>query len=450
MSILSYPDREIRSTDSIESVSKTMGLHQDSLLIMKNGFVKPVKYFEVGESIVNSKGFTSKIRSITNSGYSTQSMIKIHVRGMNIDPLHVSKNLECLVVRSEKCKYISQARSCQADCKHPSNVIGACKSGDAPYHAYKGVWVKASELEIGDYMIYTPPKFKSVSGCIYIADFLEGDWFSVSDDKVWYQKNKTGKTNRGGVCKYCVENEILIDDDFAYIAGLFVAEGSTPLREDRGTIYFSFSEKEYDYAHAISRIFVKKFGVNVSKIRHMHPDKAIRVEIYSKPLAIAFSKLFGRGARNKEIPECILNADHNVLKSFLKGLFHGDGCERFSTFSTSSRNLLEQVRSALAALGYIMSIYYSKKMPSLLKIGTGKKNLAISGIAYYGQLPSGVFSEIYSDISQSWADKALRHMGLYGLAIKKIERVEASDNLFMVAISDGLGVMTPSGVIQTG
>jgi hypothetical protein len=449
MSILSYPDRWGRSQESIESESKIMGLHQESLLITANGFVKPVKSFEVGDSIVNSEGFISKIQSLTDSGNSTQSMVKVHVRGMNIEPLHVSTNVECMVVRTKKCKYTSQVRICQADCKHPSNVIGACKSGDAPYHAYKTVWIKASELAIYDYIIYTPPKFKSVSGSIHIADFLEVDWFSVCEDNVWYQKNKNGKTVRGGVCKYFVKNEILIDDDFAYIAGLFVAEGSTPIRENRGTIYFSFSDKEYDFAQSVIRILYEKFGVKASKVRHMHPDKAIRVEIYSKPLAITFANLFGKGARNKKIPECIFNAEASVLKSFLRGLFHGDGCERFSTFATSSRNLLEQVRCVLAGLGYIMSVYYSKKIPTLVKIGTGKKNFAISGVAYYGQLPRGVFSEIYSGMSQSWADKVLRHGGLYGLAIKKVEQVHVADALYQFTLSSSDGVMTPSGVVRS-
>jgi len=422
-------------------------LHPESLVIQADGTVKQIQHIVVGDKVINKNGEIVDVVATANKA-NTKNMKRIHVRGMNIEPLEVTEDHLCLVIESKKCKYKSQQLSiCDETCKHPTNKIGACKDGDAPYHQYAAIWKSAGEIRPGDYLVYVSPKHEITVNSISLVDYLEGEWFSLQDDYVWYQKNKTGHTKRGKNCQYGIKNTIVVDDEFAYLAGLFVAEGSTPIKSNGGTIYFTFNICEKDYAESVIRIMRNKFGVDVSRVRDMSPDKAMRVEIYSKPLAIVFASLFGRGARNKVIPECIIKSGESVRKAFLKGLFHGDGSESVSSFCTSSRNLIEQTRMMCASLGFVMSTYYSTKTPRVTQIAKNK-NPTVTGISYYGQLPKAAFANIYSGTNGKWHDKVLRHGGLYGLAVKKVDTFSYDGDVYDIQVSEGESFLTPSGIVH--
>ncbi len=66
-------------------------------------------------------------------------------------------------------------------------------------------------------------------------------------------------------------------------------------------------------------------------------------------------------SHKKKIPTAIMHADNAILKSFLDGLYAGDGSTRQMLFSTSSATLANQLAVILARLGYSSKRIYDKR-----------------------------------------------------------------------------------------
>ena len=76
----------------------------------------------------------------------------------------------------------------------------------------------------------------------------------------------------------------------------------------------------------------------------------------------------GTGAANAEIPSEILEADAEILRRFMSGLFEADGsASRKVEFYTASERLSEQVQTALLSLGHV----FHREMKTADELGDG-------------------------------------------------------------------------------
>ena len=420
-------------------------LHPETPVVLADGTVKPVYEVVVGDKVINQDGEVVDVIAIASKP-NTRPMRRIRVRGQTIDDLLVTEDHLCLVVEAKKCKYPSQERVCAGDCPHLSNIRGACAQGDAPYHHYKPIWKQAGDIAAGDYLLYTTPRYSDRPSTVKVSDYLSGEWFSVADGFVWYQKNKNGHTVRGGTCQYRVRDEVPVDEDFAYLAGLFIAEGSSPSDADSGTVYFTFHVSEAELIDACRHLTEKLFGVKCSGVRRQSmSNNSVRVEFYSKPLAYFFSSVFGKGARNKRIPYFLMTAPRKVQLALLKGLFQGDGCASQCTYGTTSRTLMEQVRMLCYVNGLSMAIQYGNRT---------EKHATILGytvkvrVSYYGRVPRGAFALIETGVEEQWYDKVLRFGTMLGFAVTKAETFAYEGPVYDLQVSSGESFLTPSGIVH--
>ena len=114
---------------------------------------------------------------------------------------------------------------------------------------------------------------------------------------------------------------IEMSEDFLFLAGVYLAEGSTTGR----VLRFSLHSKEKELADRIVRSLDSIFKV---KARSFVPNKrpnSLEITCCNKLLTILFSTWFGQGCQNKHIPDELFYLPNDKLRYVVDGYFTGDG-----------------------------------------------------------------------------------------------------------------------------
>ena len=149
--------------------------------------------------------------------------------------------------------------------------------------------------------------------------------------------------------KRLVPNGIVVDEELAWLLGLFTAEGTL---EDNDLVWHLGADEEH-LAHRVRKIVQDKFGLEA----HIYKDgnNGLRVVLRSALLRQLMAGTgLDRTSEERRIPEVILNSPQSVQLSFLKGLFDGDGhVDKWGSvvFATSSSILAKQLSLLLLSLG---------------------------------------------------------------------------------------------------
>ena len=141
-------------------------------------------------------------------------------------------------------------------------------------------------------------------------------------------------------------NEI-VSHPFVELAGWYLSEGSVELSKRRGRLRFDLHAREEDDGERIVALIGmcaypkhNNRGNNV-KVSHKVEGNKRSVRFGDKNLATYLVSNFGKGAKDKFIPDKILWGDLEQAKLLLKGLIRGDGHrgENGISYSTISRDL---------------------------------------------------------------------------------------------------------------
>lgn len=147
-----------------------------------------------------------------------------------------------------------------------------------------------------------------------------------------------------------------INEDTAWMLGLYCAEGC--YLEDSG-VKFTLNYKEPELAERLYKLF-DSLGIHYN-VRE-RPNEGTRCVVISKmQFCRKVDKEIGHGSTNKKIPPTILyNEDEDILLSFLKGYYAGDGYvnyeRRTMSVTTVSRTLSQQLQTAWTRLGHFSKI----------------------------------------------------------------------------------------------
>ena len=189
-------------------------------------------------------------------------------------------------------------------------------------------WVRADEINQGDYVYF--PKYKEVS----------------KQQFVWIG-----------------DRRIRIDAKLASVLGWYVAEGSGSDSEER-SVGFSLGNKDEEEIETLRNDLRELFGARTSVYGNRKGTlrKIVITSSETNHLLPTLKLWCGRDAESKKIPDFILNADTEVLRSFMVSYFKGDGyapfktgkTDRWSDFiddTTSSQTLAYQLVLAFSKLG---------------------------------------------------------------------------------------------------
>lgn len=124
-----------------------------------------------------------------------------------------------------------------------------------------------------------------------------------------------------------IPQEVPLDENVAWLLGLFCAEGHVKESRDRPNshrLILSFALTERDLAEHAARLLAETFGVRPQLVLRR---TTITVEIGKASLAVLFRALCGTGAAAKRVPAEIFLAPEAIVRAFLEGYLVGDGAE---------------------------------------------------------------------------------------------------------------------------
>ncbi|MDG6989477.1 MAG: TraM recognition domain-containing protein [Nitrososphaerota archaeon] len=154
-----------------------------------------------------------------------------------------------------------------------------------------------------------------------------------------------------------------IDEEFARLLGYYTAEGSATMRthppKQSYSLVFHFGPGDEIIIKDTVSILRKRFGAKVV-VENEKGSKGVRVRTSNKMACQIISKLVGRGASNKVVPEAILNSPLAVRDAFYEAWVKGD-CN-----TTISRDLANGVSYMLLMEGCIDTIFQRKLSKSMI------------------------------------------------------------------------------------
>lgn len=217
-------------------------------------------------------------------------------------------------------------------------------------------WKEAKNLNLTDKLHITPQRNRSQYLYFDMLDFLP-DAETNNDQIRAKNSNKWSK------------RFITFDEDFAFILGAYLAEGSG----DSNSVRFNLCKNEHDFILKLQEKIQKVFGVDCNLPEIPSKPTVQIVSCCSKVVATLIGSLCPGNTYNKEAPKEIHNTSDEIKKAFLLGWFEGNGCcngrknckwgIHFKLCGvTVSLPLLQGMSRLLSSLGLLHSI--TSKEPS--------------------------------------------------------------------------------------
>lgn len=196
-------------------------------------------------------------------------------------------------------------------------------------------WVKSSEIKEGDYI--------AIKGYVMpenIGEKVSTKPFNEMQDLV---QSKQYQFRRMDVPEY-------IDEDLAYMIGLWVAEGSYV--EHAGTSSSYYVEIANPEQPIIDFLLNNKWGLN---FRNRASSGKLWANICTSKALLMFIRDFlglkSKKSVYKRLPEKLIRAEKKIIRAMLQGLFDGDGSsdlvEPMIQLSNTSYELLQQTQTLL-------------------------------------------------------------------------------------------------------
>lgn len=191
------------------------------------------------------------------------------------------------------------------------------------------------------------------------GDLKPGDLISIQYDQNEFVGNDSiddiELKKRG---KWVQPNEI--NEELAYILGLFIAEGSWSYGK---LVIYNIDQDVIDY------LVNNNLGLNF-----IHEPKYQRISLCNVRFiefleAIGFDK--DLCARKKSIPDRLLRCSKKIMTNLLKGMFDGDGHSSRHNgivgYTSSSKFLINQLRMILLNFGMLSKLNYDNRTESYFK-----------------------------------------------------------------------------------
>jgi len=179
-------------------------------------------------------------------------------------------------------------------------------------------WVSIKDIHVGDYVCLptikesTPVKYYEL-----ISDMKDINRnYRVYGNNIMTRKDSRYKT---------IPSKILMNEEFARFLGLYFSEGSF----SGGCIKFSFHKKEEAYISFVREYIKNTFGYET---KVSTKNNCSIVSCYCNSLGEWLKRIFGREASKKDVPHFVFMQSYDFIKSFIKGVFEGDGSKNANEY----------------------------------------------------------------------------------------------------------------------
>ena len=208
-------------------------------------------------------------------------------------------------------------------------------------------WRNIKNISVGDFV--ATPKMKPVDVCATFIDLsVLDDRLEYDDDFVWY---KTGYNQDGVLKKY--KRFIYFDDDFFYVSGWYLAEGTT--YKNQISLYCGDQDNEYILK---CQKWFESIGCTT---RLERKDKNLNLYIPSTIISKLFETFYSRLSGSKRISHELFERKYNFLP-LLDAYIKGDGYIQKNDISitTKSPHLAYQIKQILSSENIFAKIFYDK------------------------------------------------------------------------------------------
>ncbi len=360
-------------------------LRENALVLMHDNGVKKISAVKVGEKVISHLGKSRKVSKTYRRKYRGE-MIEINVNGCP-DKICATPNHEFFAVTFDvptEQRKRNGAKYFFSQLKYDEGLR----------------WVRADELKPQDVLAIPRQKYE-LENCLF--DLREVvPHYKFDSDFVWGNKpgiNSNGLSHReianlfettfGVVRNIVIKKRKLVDalsnsvnrylDEINYqrdlqplrlnryialdeklmrLFGYFAAEGYIVGNENNRQLRFAFNENETEFCNDVKNLIRDIFGYDKTTFRPT-PRHAVEVTIHNHAIARFFAWLMPKGAKNKRLPDFILNQSRENLREFLIGALRGDGClkgVRRIAYKTASPHLAHQIAEIFLRLGYLASV----------------------------------------------------------------------------------------------
>lgn len=266
-----------------------------ALIEMADGGMKPISNIAIGDKVISHTGVNREVTQIHRKQYSGQ-LTKISRDFLGGKTLEVTSNHPVYAIKKDKA------------------YIDRCFNRDA-----EPQWVEAGDLSVGDFVAYTVPKATT---------------------------NVTTKVSNGDVT-------IDLDDDFAFFAGWFLAEGFVGKDKALGLNHFGIcaSLEEEHIIQRIKDVISRVFNIKCDY--HRRDDMGVfEIKVANRPIAKFLCDMFGTSSHDKLINYAIFSAPHSFLLKMLATYAEGDG-----TSSISRNDIVIKTASNRLAIDVVRLLY---------------------------------------------------------------------------------------------
>jgi DNA primase len=291
---------------------------------------KEIKDVMVGDKVFAANGVLTEV--IERVYHTSEFDILAFKTSLSAKESCFTQNHDMLVIKKEDA--VSELPYLRVEKSRPLKFYGRIKKTKKNY-SFTIKREFANDVRVGDYFLYPKNRQTVTKEYLDVSSFWEKNNFEPNVQRI---------------------EKITLDRDFMWLAGLYVAEGSTY----RGGIKFSISSTEEKYAKEIIRIVKKLFNKEAKLFYTKNRKNSLEVTISSTNLEYIFLELFGKGAKNKHYPFWFNSLSDELKESLFMGLMDGDGCYARNTYDTISQTLADEIIDLAISLGKIPSCRVSK------------------------------------------------------------------------------------------
>lgn len=288
-------------------------LKEGTLIFTSDGYV-PIQDVQVGQLVLTHKNRWRPVKRVFDNGVQDT----VNIEGQ----FHPT----ALTVTAEHQFWGRQARRGSL----PRDGHKRVKMGDPQ-------WIKASDMVLRDGSQILSTRWSAIAEQVDPLPFID----ALEPSYVSGQQNYVAN---------------LLTEDFMWLAGLYLAEGTTYIDNQFAKVNFHLHAEEVNFVEKK----VRNLGLNCST--HFPNEYASgTIQLNSRPLAMWFKTYFQGTAREKEIAPWVFSLDENLRQAFLNGLVYGDGHIRPSgriEYTTSSKKLALGVLMLGQTLGLHGGISY--------------------------------------------------------------------------------------------
>ncbi len=311
--------------------------------IFGNPVPRSIQDFKPGDRVLTASGFSDVVRTFERD-YQGKTY---SIRASGALPFRVTENHPILVLRlTTECTFPVKHR-CRPSCfclRYHSSYSKSRKRKRTASKLDRGVvhpirtqseWVAAKDIRIGD--VVAVPRLKGgTQQVIDFSDFIVG---------------RTGT--------HAKHTKLSINEDWAYIIGLYIADGWTSKNreKDKKKILFSLNIGEDDHVLANLKVLLDKYGFP-SYFRKR--GGAYEVSFNFTWLARWLDANAGTSARTKRIPRLCFELSEAQTRALIRGIEDGDGStnQYAVRVESSSQTLLRQLQVLLTKIGKYGNVYW--------------------------------------------------------------------------------------------